>query len=133
MRDKYLESGARLSRDRNVYKGGAWGEGANVNKRCAGDGSIISGAIKFVQMPGRKLNRTGRKFVFGETALFVAALFRFKRIGRSARDGISSWAERYDELQVAEGGGLLDCDACVAGAGFTKLARMVFSFSIFFG
>lgn len=111
------------------------GGGANVNKRCAGDGSIISGAIKFVQMPGRKLNRTGRKFVFGETALFVAALFRFKRIGRSARDGISSWAERYDELQVgvAEGGGLLDCDACVAGAGFTKLARMVFSFSIFFG
>lgn len=86
-------------------------------------------------MPGRKLNRTGRKFVFGETALFVAALFRFKRIGRSARDGISSWAERYDELQVgvAEGGGLLDCDACVASAGFTKLARMVFSFSIFFG
>lgn len=103
------------------------GGGANVNKRCAGDGSIISGAIKFVQMPGRKLNRTGRKFVFGETALFVAALFRFKRIGRSA--------ERYDELQVgvAEGGGLLDCDACVAGASFTKLARMVFSFSIFFG
>lgn len=98
------------------------GGGANVNKRCAGDGSIISGAIKFVQMPGRKLNRTGRKFVFC-----------FKRIGRSARDGISSWAERYDELQVAEGGGLLDCDACVAGAGFTKLARMVFSFSIFFG